>query len=66
MTCPSARELFEILLFSKPIRLLRTIPVLVVIQGLYRGGYQSMAACKLIHGERGEGSGGGLGLGPYS
>ena len=47
MTCPSARELFEILLFSKPIRLLRTIPVLDVIQGLYRGGCQSMAACKL-------------------
>ena len=65
LTCPSARELFEILLFSKPIRLLRTIPVLDVIQGLYRGGCQSMAACKLIHGERGEGSGGSLGLGPY-
>ena len=58
LTCPSARELFEIQLFSKSSRLLRTIPVPDMIQGLYRGGCQCMAACKLIHGERGEGSGG--------
>ena len=41
MTCPSARE-SEVQLFSEPSRLLCTIPVLDVIQGLYRGGCQSM------------------------
>ena len=63
LTCPSARE-SEFQLLIKPSRALRIIPVPDMIRGLYRGGCQRRGA-ELIHGERGEGSGGRLGLGPY-